>query len=243
MKRVAITIGGAVSLGSYEAGVMYELLAALKAHNIQSPGEERIVVDVLTGASAGGMTAAIAAQKMLFDAGSLDGADGNAFYLPWVREVSLMGLLEVGAGSSAVSLLSSHLVEGIARKHLTDRYSGSADLSRQIHPAAADAIQLGLAMSNLSGVDYAVETSSGEPFVYTRFQDEFIRTVDAKAGDTPELWQQIRDAAVACGAFPFAFRIQELLREDSEYARLGPEAFPPTSGRYAYTDGGVFQNE
>jgi hypothetical protein len=35
-KRVAITIAGAVSLGSYEAGVMYEVLDALGSFHSKS---------------------------------------------------------------------------------------------------------------------------------------------------------------------------------------------------------------
>ena len=55
-KRLAITIAGAVSLGSYEAGVLYEVLDAIHQHNCVpgTPDEERIEIDVLTGASAGG---------------------------------------------------------------------------------------------------------------------------------------------------------------------------------------------
>ena len=54
-KRLAITIAGAVSLGSYEAGVLYEVLDAIHQHNCVpgTPDEERIEIDVLTGASAG----------------------------------------------------------------------------------------------------------------------------------------------------------------------------------------------
>jgi predicted acylesterase/phospholipase RssA len=69
-KRLAITIAGAVSLGSYEAGVLYEVLDAIHQHNCVpgTPDEDRIEIDVLTGASAGAMTAAIVAQKMLYAA-------------------------------------------------------------------------------------------------------------------------------------------------------------------------------
>ncbi len=63
-KKLAITIAGAVSLGSYESGVLYEVIAALKQHNSKLPPNgdgNRIEIDVLTGASAGGMTAIILA--------------------------------------------------------------------------------------------------------------------------------------------------------------------------------------
>ena len=67
-KKLAITISGAVSLGSYEAGVLYEVLDAVCQHNNDPAtiADDRIVIDVLTGASAGGMTAIVLAQKLLY---------------------------------------------------------------------------------------------------------------------------------------------------------------------------------
>ena len=71
-KKLAITISGAVSLGSYEAGVLYETIRAIQQHNnVETDAANRIEIDVLTGASAGGMTATIVAQKLLFEASSL----------------------------------------------------------------------------------------------------------------------------------------------------------------------------
>ena len=63
--RVAFAISGAVSLGSYEAGTIYEIISALSEHNKNLPenSNERIEIDVLSGASAGGMTAALIAHK------------------------------------------------------------------------------------------------------------------------------------------------------------------------------------
>ena len=60
-RKLAIVISGAVSLGSYEAGVMYELLEAIALHNesVGSDHPDRVEIDVITGASAGAMTAAI----------------------------------------------------------------------------------------------------------------------------------------------------------------------------------------
>src|ERR1039457_3313847 len=108
-KKLAITISGAVSLGSYEAGVLYEVIRAIGLHN-QSPNtkpEDKIYIDVLTGASAGGMTATIAAQKLLYEAQSLSGAYTNAFYSPWVAEISIQRLLNLhGADSDQKSIFS-----------------------------------------------------------------------------------------------------------------------------------------
>src|SRR5579859_7522818 len=95
-KRVAITVAGAVSLGSYEAGVIYELLQAIRTNNEQASSEDgKIYVDVLTGASAGGMTAAMVSQRLMYDAASLEGEFTNSLYQAWVERISLMGLVKM----------------------------------------------------------------------------------------------------------------------------------------------------
>lgn len=246
-KRLAITVAGAVSLGSFEAGVLFEILSAIKQHN-QDPAtkdNERIEVDVLTGASAGGMTATIAAQKLLFDAAALDGAYRNSFYRPWVVDVNLEGLLALQQGEDPThSILSSNFVEDISRKYLTQRYQSRAPLTIASHPAAAKTIHLGLALSNLNGVNYAQATHPDGSFNYTRYQDEIdaIATADA-AHDNEDFWEPLRNAAVSCGAFPFAFRMKELYRHKAEYPDADQSEFPSDVETFTYTDGGVFQNE
>jgi predicted acylesterase/phospholipase RssA len=82
-KRLAITIAGAVSLGSYEAGVLYEILQAIASNNAAaSTDDDKIFIDVITGASAGAMCATILAQKLLYDGNSLTGAPSNALMIP-----------------------------------------------------------------------------------------------------------------------------------------------------------------
>lgn len=56
--------------------MLFETLTALRQHNT-TPGrtdDEKIEIDVITGASAGCMTAAIAAQKLLYEGNSLSEA-------------------------------------------------------------------------------------------------------------------------------------------------------------------------
>ncbi|MDG4475465.1 patatin-like phospholipase family protein [Thiovibrio frasassiensis] len=255
--KLAVAISGAVSLGSYEAGVMYEIIKAIGQHNLNPDTlpEDRIEIDVITGASAGGMTAAITAQKLLFESNNLEGAFVNHLYKPWVEEVDLMKLLQIGPKDRPdLSLLSSELILDISKKYLDDRYSSSAPTSPKKHAAAADTILLGLAMSNLNGVDYGMEMrsfqniASDDPasqnkFIYTRHQDRFVREVKANpACDMQSFWDPIRKAAVACGAFPFAFRVQGIERSQTDEAYLGAEPFG-FKKLFAYTDGGAFQNE
>src|SRR5580698_9037844 len=103
-KKLAITIAGAVSLGSYEAGVLFEVLDAIHQHN-SSPAttsDEQIQIDVLTGASAGGMTAIIMAQKLLYNANEFAGPYNNPLYNTWVKRITLEGLQETGKDEPAL---------------------------------------------------------------------------------------------------------------------------------------------
>jgi hypothetical protein len=246
MKTLAITISGAVSLGAYEAGVMFELLQALGEHNVATPADQ-IVIDVLTGASAGGMTAVILAQKLLFQSDRLGDPADNDLYLPWVRDIDLTGLLALRSDEAEkLSILSSDLVEAISTKYLTDSYRLGINMSSQgRHPAAAARIKIGLAMSNLNGIDYGLQLATGGAMPYTRFQDQVCVDVDSQDPDhdSRDFWEPLRNAAVACGAFPLAFRVKDLLRHISDYQDPEPLSIPATGMHFAYTDGGVFQNE
>ncbi|HEY1923012.1 MAG TPA: patatin-like phospholipase family protein [Tepidisphaeraceae bacterium] len=245
-KKLALVISGAVSLGTYEAGVVYELLAALAYHNTRNPGKE-ILIDVITGASAGGMNTVILAQKLLFQPSRLSDVQDNDLYLPWVRDVDLTGLLNLGSEEKSIlSALSSDLIETLAQNYLISSYtSGDNIQSEARHPAADSAIQIGLAMSNLNGVDYGIDLLSGGTMPYTRFQDQVIVTVDSTNPDhdSADFWEPLCDAAVACGAFPFAFRVKDVVRQNSDYQDPAPLTPLPAMPHFAYTDGGTFQNE
>ena len=222
--RLAIAISGAVSLGSYEAGAMFEIIRAIGTHNNHVDESEKIHIDVLTGASAGGMTAAILAQKLLYEGDSLDDPTGNHLYQPWVKTADVKDMLREFEGDDPdKSILSSGFIGNIAQTFLLDRYNDSP-AERKAHPAASKSIRLGLAMSNLNGVSYRLPAFDGaelaapdSEFTYTRFQDRLTTTID-KDTDTEDFWSKIAVAARSCGAFPFAFRALHVPREASEEA-------------------------
>lgn len=249
--RLAITLSGAVSLGSYEAGVLYEVLYALKQHNEQ-PGisdDQKIYIDVVTGASAGALSAALAVQKILYEASSLDDPYNNPLYNAWVTEVDIEDLLNLAPDESpSCSLFSSDLIESLTQKYLLSRYSSGTALPRQAHPAVLpdQTVRLGFALSNLCGIDYIRPTLSSGTFTYTRFQDQFTMTL-GPSQDSQAPWGSIAQAAVACSAFPFAFRVQDLVRTLDCYNSspfFDPSCFGgATSRSFTYTDGGLFQNQ
>jgi hypothetical protein len=266
-KRLAITISGAVSLGSYEAGVLYEICEALRQHNENSETSanpaDRIEIDVLTGASAGGMTAVIAAQNLLYSGSSLKEPQNNPFYNPWVADISLDGLLtpdtkpdpafpKLSAPEDPTkSIFSSNVIEKLAYKYVAGRYDKGNPATRVPHPAAAKQIRLGLALSNLNGVAYSYPLRVKQPgddqsFGYARFQDQmtgFFISDGSDGKDSIAVWTAWREAAVSCGAFPFAFRVKQLHRLQNEYPPYHLDSWQVPAQDFAYTDGGIFQNE
>ena len=257
-KRLAITIAGAVSLGSYEAGVLWEVLEAVRQHNqderILADNSRRIVIDVLTGASAGGMTAIILAQKLLFEGANFRGPYDNPLYKVWVEDIDLSRLQATGSDESALqSLFSSDLIERISASTLLDRYQvpSSTTPAAQSHASieAGAALRVGVALSNLNGVDYGYDVEPQGVFEYREYADQMTRLIDPRntSTDTKQFWEPLRQAAVACGAFPIAFRPQDLMRS----AKGEPDDFPAENltkwesdpRQFTYTDGGVLQNQ
>jgi predicted acylesterase/phospholipase RssA/phosphoglycolate phosphatase-like HAD superfamily hydrolase len=267
-QKLAIAISGAVSLGSYESGVMYEVIEAIAQHNeaidndstlsAQEKDQKKIEIDVITGASAGAMTACILTQKLLFDADALRHPYDNSLYRPWVNDVDIQKLLKLNiqAGDNPnQSILSSALIAEVGQTHVLNRYSAGVPSQRQRHPAAAASIQLGLAMSNLNGFDYTVPltdfpdmSNADQPtsakFTYTCHKDRLTCTIQATAAnDTLQLWKTLELAARSSGAFPFAFRTLGIDRQGNDATYSGSDLRPTSMYSFTYTDGGVFENE
>lgn len=250
-KRLAITIAGAVSLGSYEAGVLYEVLDAIHQHNVspETTEEERIEVDVLTGASSGGMTAAIVANKMLYAANEFRGPYDNPLYNVWVKQINLVDLLNTvddgtpESESALRSIFSSNMVERIAAQTLTERYATGEWPAPVTHMAAAKSISLGMTLTNLNGVDYGYDMQPNGKFIFTRHEDQIARVLTVEGTDNKVVWEEIRDAAVASGSYPLAFRAKELDRRRADYSTSNLEPWTDDPSRFTYTDGGVLQNE
>jgi hypothetical protein len=254
--RVAFAIFGAVSLGSYEAGTIYEIISALSEHNKNFPenSNNRIEIDVLSGASAGGMTAALIAHKLLHDPAMLNGETDNAAYKAWVEKVDIQGLLSYHDGDfTKTSLLSSNFVGKIAEDLITNSHKNNEIPEPGPHNTAAKKIHLGLAMSNLNGVDYKLDVFStseegldqGE-FIQTRFQDRVTEGLTNEY--KKKQWEDIITACRGCGAFPFAFSPRKLarnwIRHKHDYASRGASPFNEGSKdeNFYYMDGGAFNN-
>src|ERR1700689_129308 len=142
---IAINMAGAVSAGAYTAGVLDFLMEALeewekaqlafRAHlsNPIATGEvpnpvplHDVSIEAFSGASAGGMCAAIASVMVQsrFDHITDPGAQNsnNTFYEAWVNKIDITELLatdDVQNGKPLISLLDSTIIDSIAKAALT----------------------------------------------------------------------------------------------------------------------------
>jgi len=248
-KKLAVTIAGAVSLGSYEGGVLWEVLDAIRQHNEnpKTAPADKIIIDVITGASAGGMTAAILAQKLLYSADEFKGPYDNPLYYAWVERISLDGLQHTGPREKALqSVFSSDLITAISNELITKRYKNGQPQKANPHLAVNGSLSIGLALTNLNGLPFTHQVTPGGSFTYIDYSDQLTRPIDAEKNDNEDFWEPIRAAAVACGAFPIAFRPQQLVRSkatDPDDYTSPTLAWSGDPTPFSYSDGGTLQNQ
>ncbi len=231
MPNLAVVLSGAVSLGSWEAGVLDELLFQLDRLNGDLAQGDRYRIDVITGASAGAMTAALVARAVMVDL-----ADRRLLKDAWVDRIDITRLVQ---DIPATAILSKGPIEEIATRSL--RAPSSATPSS----IAPERLLLRFALSNMSGVDYALDDNPrpGAPparFVTTFHAEQRQFALDAGNVLDGPTWDRIRGAAIASGNFPFAFAPQTLESDRTCWPGSSLDPFPE---RFTYVDGGLFNNE
>ncbi len=186
--RIGIAMAGAVSAGAYTAGAMDYLLEALeswqKAKDLCLPGtpKHNVVIEVLTGASAGGMTAVITAAAIQKNFPHVNARNffshvgtENPLYDSWVNlterpKCDMMGQMldsnditsspELNPKQEVRSLFNSLFIEKIARRTLDDTTKDPA-INR---PYFAGNFELLTTLTNLRGYNYELEfiTATGK---------------------------------------------------------------------------------
>src|SRR5579862_2835286 len=265
--HIALNMAGAVSAGAYTAGVLdflvealdqwydqRESMRALHGDDIQSwtiPAHE-VMLDVLSGASAGGMCAAISAVALReqFDHVHQTDPPGevplNRLYQSWVRTIDIVPLLGIedlpDKEGPVHSLLDSTPIEKIANAALQSQAG-----RQQKRERIAGQLAVILTLSNLRGIPYSVDQANAGSFeeriAYHADRIEFaIR--DGAIADTDTViglnysdpadpnWPALRTAAMSTGAFPvmLASRIIERKREEYENRRWNVNNEEPVNG-------------
>lgn len=251
--RIALVMGGGVSLGSFSSGALVQLCERLA--ELEAQGKRKLSIDVATGASAGAMTLAVFYRYLY--AGASPQSMLAAMRDCWVdgvgidaRELSRQ-LLPNLSRHEAPALLSDRPLRVLGERHLLG-YQGDGTAPSLL----ADRAYLSFSLTNLNGLEHRApahwssKEEAGTPgaeagrdaLTSTAFEDR-IRfrlhkgaAVCALQGPADpldharpildlgaEAWQEVLDAALASGAFPGAFAPVSMLRYPEEYA---PEIWP-----------------
>ncbi|MGH9618878.1 MAG: patatin-like phospholipase family protein, partial [Bryobacteraceae bacterium] len=161
--RIGINMAGAISAGAYTAGVLDFLTEALDSwEQARLRGEpvplHDVSLEVLSGASAGGMCAAIASLMLHEDFEHIHDTSRtgttNRLYESWVNQIDIKALLQsddLRNRTEIMSLLDSNIVNKIAASALTpgpERPKHRAYISPDL--------ALYLSLTNLRGTPYSL---------------------------------------------------------------------------------------
>jgi hypothetical protein len=284
--RIALNMAGAVSAGAYTAGVLDFLTEALDAWYDARDAERRahdddleawtipahdVHLEALTGASAGGMCAAISAVALHEDFVHVHGANAgaaNRLYESWVRSIDLLPLLgtaDLPNGQGPVrSILDSTPIGDIASEALLPPQRPKA------RGWVADPLSIAVTLTDLRGIPYSVDEANRGSFeeriAYHADEMRFAVASQPVVG-TPEVaglncfdptdaaWPALRAAAMATGAFPLMLASRALARSRDDYenrlwgdaeVKVPPAwdaATVPATFENVYADGGMTDND
>jgi hypothetical protein len=237
--KIGINMAGAISAGAYTAGVLDFLTEALDEwYKAKSRGEpvpsHDVSIEVLSGASAGGMCAAISAVMLQEEFEHIHDTTkrntSNRFYESWVNKIDIRQLLktdDLRHAPPVVSLLDSTIIDEIASFALTP---GVPAPRSYVSPN----LTLFLSLTNLRGIPYSLNGAAlGSIEETTLFFGDRIRFQIVGPGQTSTQapaypldftrpgpaggWDILRTAAIATGAFPIFLAPRILNRKFSEY--------------------------
>jgi hypothetical protein len=248
--EIGLTMAGAVSAGAYTAGVLDFLLEALEAWYLQravapeSVPNHGINLRVMSGASAGALTAAIVAANAQARfppvKPGLEQTNGplNPLFTAWVERIDISELLkhqDLAAGARPVSLLDTTIIDQIGDQVLNPKPG-------QPRAYFAQNLRVMPTLTNIPGVPYAYRARGvgdyEEGMVSHGDVVRFAVTHGGQAPATPirtnpgcsheyeidlstlPLNPLFKRAAIASAAFPFGLRPRELTRNRSDYNNL-----------------------
>jgi len=236
--EIGLVMAGAISAGAYTAGVVDFLLQALaeweqarKAEAEATPPHQA-TIEVIAGASAGGMTAAIAAAALcsgltpVMSKPAPDAVVDNRLFSSWVQQVDLAQMLIsedlAEKGKPVVSLLNSTPLDRIAEQALT--FTTTCERPAYI----SEVLHLLLTVSNLRGVPYIIglegDVAAGHgmsmhaDYMHFALGDPGAERVPGavmldRKGANNANWLLLGQAALATGAFPVGLAPRTLSRK------------------------------
>lgn len=227
--EIGLVGAGAISAGAYTGGVIDFMIHALDIW-YAAKGMEKLVpphdvkLSVFSGASAGGITAALAAAYLGSDQPSVTNEKDaslnqgrNKLFDSWVDRIDISSLLESrdldDKQSPVASLLDSSILSEIADSGL------NVKPRTKRRPYVAENFDLLLTVTNLRGVPYAFKVSSDHPasynmsqhadYVHFRINDSGLESLSDRYtmswndfGTSSPNMEKLKVSALASGAFP-----------------------------------------
>lgn len=246
-KRVALVLSGGVSLGSYIAGALDELLQQMTL-------DGNYEIDIITGASAGATTAAIIAHGLLYRGGD------TLLHDIWVEQIDMVDLLEPAfPADTQISLLSNRPLRDIAKRAL----SLPPDQAPRRSPLCGAQLKVAMTITNVDGLSYESRIrmrtdGPPEPYIQDRFAEQETFLLDAQTAPADDVWARMSEVALASAALPLVFPPVLINRKLSEEAAdrpewrssiqyiqapaLGSGQHTPSEATFLYADGGTFNN-
>lgn len=248
--KIALILSGAVALGSFEAGVVHELLAAA------SSGAP-ITIDVIAGSSAGSLVGAMAAKSLVTGA-------PYRHMLPRWTEVTL-DLLTRSYESAEQALRrgkprDTGILSTNAVREVLQQYLVRDPIGRSFQPTyASDRIVLLMTLTNLDGLPGTLAEGDDVRFseaVTFTFRVPEPRNL-GRSSLPPAIWERVALAGMASSAFPGAFdpeylawpqrlQVPGLVSEEWENDELLAalhQMDPRIQPRMRYCDGGILDEQ
>lgn len=233
MTKIALVLGGGVSLGAYTGGAVSELLRAFSSNTSSSNGTPPRI-HVITGTSAGALNASVAARCLAV----------NMELLPWIEaawvDAADASHLLNPAREDRSAWLDHTAIDQLTRALVTADAASDDSFSM----AAGDPLRVGVTLANLRGVRYDLPygflNTPGRSFGTTLHDDSLSVEFNRRTGAVDPAWETLRQAALASSAFPFAFPVRSLVRSLADYPGATLNADRDGAVEMWYTDGGLF---
>jgi hypothetical protein len=270
--KVGLVMGGGVSLGAFNGGAIAQIVSQLHS-NLNPKVYDRAEIDVLSGASAGGLTLALL-LRFLANPESLpvervvEGVE-RAQREAWVDKIDIKSLIPE-PGEEQGSLLDRGVVDGLAKEFL----AWEMGAEKLLPVLLADRVCFAITLLNYNGIPISTSkiATLQDPMSTTLYLDYryfFLDFGDRNGGKRQDHWSlrygrdgrkglcygrddlkgvdawvEIMTTAVAGGAFPLAFEPVVVERRREEYGPLWPDELESRDAfRFSFGDGGTFDNE
>ncbi|MGE5673432.1 MAG: patatin-like phospholipase family protein [Mycobacterium leprae] len=247
--HIALVLSGAVALGSFEAGVLYELLMAIKSG---AP----LTIDIVVGSSAGALVGAMTTKCL---------TTGAPFenVMPQWTEFTLQELTSIYETREQAEQRGEQLDRGVLSsesiRQLLREYLVKEPVERNFQPVhPADRVSLTMAITNLDGLPLTDEAQQAHRFaeaVTFRFMPPEPDRLN-QSPYPPAIWERVADVCRASSAFPGAFDpvslkwidrirapglVEECWENDALHQRLD-ELDPTLQPKMRYADGGILDD-